>query len=137
MIVYVTKVYLAVQAKCYLLLQKRVQMLQWRRFIHYRSNIAGNTTVAQTLLNAYLNNVENVNPLGMGLDAFAIAPFFGNFITTASSVDDALNQAETSLSIAYQSMNNHRDLLSGQGWNIPLINYEGGTRLRLDKILKI
>lgn len=90
---------------------------------------AGNTAVAQTLLNGLLNNVANVNPTGVGVDALAIAPYFGNLITGAVSVDDALNQADAGLALAFQRMDNHRNLLVAQGWDLPLIAYEGGQHL--------
>lgn len=90
---------------------------------------AGNVNVAQTLLNGFLNNVANVNPTGVGADALAIAPYFGNLLTNAVSVENALNQADASLALAFQRMDNHRNLLAAQGWNLPLIAYEGGQHL--------
>lgn len=103
---------------------------QESRLVKVLTAQAGNTTVAQTLLNAFLNNVENVNPDGVGVDAFGIAPFFGNLVTSATSVEDALDQAEESLSVAYQRMANHRSLMQIQGWsNIPFITYEAGQHL--------
>ena len=103
---------------------------QESRLVKVLTAQAGNTTVAQTLLNAFLNNVENVNPDSVGVDAFGIAPFFGNFVSNANNVEDALDQAEASLSIAYERMANHRSLMQIQGWsNIPFITYEAGQHL--------
>lgn len=99
------------------------------RLVKVLAGQAGNTAVAQTILNAFLTNAENVNPDGVGVDALAIAPYFGNFVTSATSVDDALDQAEMSLDLAFQRILAHRDLLADEGWDLPLIAYEGGQHL--------
>ncbi len=91
---------------------------------------AGNIGIAQTMVNAFLNNVENVNPDGVGVDALAIAPYFGNFIAAAADVDDALAQARTSMeTMAFERIDNHLNLLANNEWDIPLIAYEGGQHL--------
>ena len=100
------------------------------RLVKVLAGQAGNQAVAETILNAFLNNLENVNPTGEEVDALAIAPYFGNFINAAVDVEDVLDQAVESMeTLAFPRIDNHQNMLTAHGWNIPLIAYEGGQHL--------
>lgn len=100
------------------------------RLVKVLAGQAVNPFIAETILNAFVNNLENVNPDGVQADALAIAPYFGNAVAIVADVDGALDNAAAHMTATtFPGIRNHLNMLASRGWDIPLIAYEGGQHL--------
>jgi hypothetical protein len=93
------------------------------RLVKVLAGQSGNSAVCGHHVSVLGNST--VNPNGVTVNAYAIAPYIGSGIDGAAA--DAVDQLRAAIPARVQQCVNHRTRLNGTG--IPLICYEGGQHL--------